>query len=267
MADLRAQDESLLRLGRALQESGYRFTTGTPATHARVNARPGNQWARSVEDVFGWSRPFRAGVLPAGLHRADCGRAGVLREYGEGWRSTIRASTLDDALFFHSAYPTTESDAVFFGPDTYRFAAAIERHLAAGQPVRRAVDIGCGAGPGAVLVARARPDAEVVAVDINDQALALHPRQRGACGHRQRRRAAVRSARRRRRRFRPHRRQPAVPPRPRRARLPARRRRPRRGALAGDRGAGRKRGSRPAARCCSTPAARSAPASIASARS
>lgn len=167
---LSPQGEGLLRLGRVLQDSGYRFTTTSPATHARVNARPQNQWARSVEDVFGWSRPFRAGVLPAGLVEL-MQAAGRLRQHGEGWRSTVRASTLDDALFFHSAYPTTESDAVFFGPDTYRFAGAIERHLAAGQPVRRAVDIGCGAGPGAVLVARARPGAEVVAVDINDQAL------------------------------------------------------------------------------------------------
>ena len=168
--ELSARADGLLRLGRALQESGYRFTTVSPATHARVNARPENEWARSTEDVLGWSRPFRAGVLPARLVEL-LQAAGALREHGEGWRSTIRASTLDDALFFHSAYPTTESDAVFFGPDTYRFAAAIERHLADGRPVRRAVDIGCGAGPGAVLVARARPDAEVVAVDINDRAL------------------------------------------------------------------------------------------------
>ena len=170
VADLSVPADSLLPLGRVLQERGYRFTTGTPATHARVNARPENQWARSLEDVFGWSRPFRAGVLPAGLVEL-MQASGELRAHGEGWRSTIRASTLDGALFFHSAYPTTESDAVFFGPDTYRFAAAIERHLAAGQPVRRAVDIGCGAGPGAVLIARARPGAEVVAVDINDRAL------------------------------------------------------------------------------------------------
>jgi len=168
--DNSGQDDSLLRLGRALQESAYRFTTGTPATHARVNGRAGNEWARSVEDVLGWSRPFRVGVLPTRLMEL-LQASGALREHGEGWRSTVRASTLDDALFFHSAYPTTESDAVFFGPDTYRFAAAIERHLATGEPVRRAVDIGCGAGPGAVLVARARPDAEVVAVDINEQAL------------------------------------------------------------------------------------------------
>ena len=168
--DLVAQDAPLLRLGRALQGSGYRFTTVTPATHARVNARAGNQWARSVEDVFGWSRPFRAEVLPAAW--LDLMQAGdVLRTHGEGWRSTIRASTLDGALFLHSAHPTTASDAVFFGPDTYRFAAAINSRLAAGGPVRRAVDIGCGAGPGAVVVALARPAAEVVGVDINDQAL------------------------------------------------------------------------------------------------
>ena len=170
VTELSTQGDSLLRLGRFLQESDYRFTTGSPATHTRVNARPGNQWARSTEDVLGWSRPFRAGVLPADLIEL-MQASGALREHGEGWRSKIRASTLDDALFFHSAYPTTESDAVFFGPDTYRFAGAIQRHLAAGQPVRRAVDIGCGAGPGAVLVGRARPDAKVIAVDINDQAL------------------------------------------------------------------------------------------------
>ncbi|MDQ6685143.1 MAG: class I SAM-dependent methyltransferase, partial [Pseudomonadota bacterium] len=93
--------------------------------------------------------------------------------HGSGWRSTLRASTLDGRLYFHSAFPTTEANAVFFGPDTYRFAAAVEAHLAAGGPVRRAVDIGCGAGPGAIVVASARPDAEVVAVDINDAALRL----------------------------------------------------------------------------------------------
>ena len=210
VADVSVEADSLFRLGRVLQDRGYRFTTGSPATHARVNARPENEWARSIEDVFGWSRPFRAGVLPAGLVEL-LQATGALREHGEGWRSAIRASTLDGVLFFHSAYPTTESDAVFFGPDTYRFAAAIERHLAAGQPVRRAVDIGCGAGPGAVLVARARPSAEVVAVDINDQALRYTRVERSPRGDRERRGPTVRPAHRRRRQFRPHRRESAVP--------------------------------------------------------
>jgi methylase of polypeptide subunit release factors len=169
-ADIAPHDAGLLRLARALQDSGYRFTTVTPATHARVNARVGNEWARSISDVFGWSRPFRAGVLPATWVEL-MKTAGVLHAHADGWRSTIRASTLADALFLHSAYPTTASDAVFFGPDTYRFGAVIMSHLAGGQAVRRAVDIGCGAGPGAVLVALTRPGAEVVGVDINDKAL------------------------------------------------------------------------------------------------
>lgn len=35
------------------------------------------------------------------------------------------------------------------------------------------MDIGCGSGAGALLVARARPDAEVLAVDINPKALRM----------------------------------------------------------------------------------------------
>ena len=166
-------DAALLRLALTLRDGGYRFVTPTPATHERVNRRPGNAQARSVEDVFGWSRPFRDGVLPPGIV-ALMDEAGVLARAGEGWRSLVRLSSLGGALFLHSAYPTDAADAVFFGPDTYRYAAALDAHLAARTaPVRRAVDIGCGAGPGAVLIALARPEAEVLAVDINEAALRL----------------------------------------------------------------------------------------------
>src|SRR3954453_19092489 len=37
---LTAADRALLELGECLQEGGYRFTTVTPATHARVVSRP-----------------------------------------------------------------------------------------------------------------------------------------------------------------------------------------------------------------------------------
>lgn len=168
-------EAALLQLGRALVESGYRFTTVTPATHARVNARPGNERARSPTDVFGWSRPFARGLLPANWMR-QMEAAGVLVPQGDDWRSDVRASALGDTLFLHSAYPTTASDAVFFGPDTYRYVGAIDRHLgqlaaAGGQPVRRAIDIGCGSGAAAVRIALAEPGAEVIGVDINDRAL------------------------------------------------------------------------------------------------
>ena len=46
-------DDALLRLAAAVRDTGYRFVTVTPATHARVNARPGNEWAHGLRDVFG----------------------------------------------------------------------------------------------------------------------------------------------------------------------------------------------------------------------
>ena len=83
-------------------------------------------------------------------------------------------AALGELLLFHSAYPTDASDAVFFGPDSYRFVAAIERTLPTlARPPRRLVDIGCGAGPAAIVLAAAVPHAEVIAVDINRRALAL----------------------------------------------------------------------------------------------
>ena len=166
-------DDALLRLARAVQGTGYQFTTTTPATHARINARPENAWARDLGDVFGWSRPFPPDVLPPGLF-ALMREAGIAEPHGKGWRSQIRLSTLQGLLFLHSAYPTVAADAVFFGPDTYRFARAIAAHLERrAPPVHRAVDLGCGAGPGAVLLARALPGAEILAVDINPAALRL----------------------------------------------------------------------------------------------
>ena len=166
-------DDALLSLARAIQSTGYHFTTTTPATHARVNARPENAWARDLRDVFGWSRSFRRDILPLDLF-ALMQEAGVAEPQDGGWRSLVRLSTLSSLLFLHSAYPTMAADAVFFGPDTYRFARAIAAHLERrAPPVRRAVDVGCGAGSGAVLLARALPGAEILAVDINPAALRL----------------------------------------------------------------------------------------------
>jgi methylase of polypeptide subunit release factors len=166
-----AADEALIRLGRTLKDLGYRFTTVTPDTHERVNRRPENAWARTERDVLGWSRPFRAGVLPAGLMELlDAG--GALERHEDGWRSRIRFSSYDDELFLHSAFPTATADSVFFGPDTYRMADAAVAHVQSrATPVRRAVDIGCGTGAGAIAVAKRAPEAEVIGVDINETAL------------------------------------------------------------------------------------------------
>jgi len=164
---------ALLQLGGALLQAGYRFTTVTPLTHQRVNARPENAWAATLCDVFGWSRPFRKGTLPSHIEHM-LHAANIVVPWREGWRSTLRASTLGPQLFFHSAFPTTETDAVFFGPDTYRFIRALDSELATLVPrIRRAADIGCGAGPGAIAIAARCPQAEVLAIDINNAALQL----------------------------------------------------------------------------------------------
>ena len=176
--------DALFALGRALEAAEYRFTTITPASHARINQRPGNEQATDLRGVFGWSRPFAAEAIDPAIV-ALMRRAGVLDESGPLPRSVVRASTLGERCYFHSAYPTAVVDSVFFGPDTYRFVAAIERELRKlSAPPSRVVDIGCGAGPGAVQIARRFPEAEVFAADINPASLALTSINAGLAGAR-----------------------------------------------------------------------------------
>ncbi|USX12408.1 class I SAM-dependent methyltransferase [Oxalobacteraceae bacterium OTU3CAMAD1] len=175
--------DELMALATLLRKRGYHFTTVTPATHGRVLNRAAAPSAPGLRDVFGWSKPFTADQMdPAIL--AQMQKAGVLRDDAGVLRSAVRASTIGPQLYFHSAYPTGDADAVFLGPDTYRFVRAAGQALdqlisSTGNPgnpgarVRRAADIGCGAGPGAIMLARRFPEAEVYAVDINRRALAL----------------------------------------------------------------------------------------------
>ncbi|MDB5869581.1 MAG: Protein-N(5)-glutamine methyltransferase PrmC, methylates polypeptide chain release factor [Polaromonas sp.] len=166
--------DALILLGRWLQGAGYRFTTVTPATHARVNARSGAIAAHSLRDVFGWSRPFAAGLLPAEVI-AWMSEGELLEERGKLLCSKVRFSTLGGQLYAHSAYPTADADAVFFGPDSYRFVTLIEVELARQglNESARILDIGCGAGPGGMAAALANPagGAELLLADINPRAL------------------------------------------------------------------------------------------------
>lgn len=166
---------SLTRLAAWLQAAGYRFATVTPATHARVLARAPREPAANLRDAFGWSRPFAPSLLPA--EPMDALRGADLLQAVDGGlvRSAVRFSSLRGRLFAHSAYPTTEADAVFFGPDTVRFTDLIEAELQTTPlPHRgRIVDVGCGAGPGGILAALASAQAapRLVLTDINPRAL------------------------------------------------------------------------------------------------
>lgn len=166
----------------ALADHGYSFTTITPESHRRVNQRPGNAWAQDLRGVFGWSRPFRAGLLPDRLLRSMAA-AGVLEEADGVFRSTVRVSSLEDRLFVHSAFPPLAAETVFFGPDTYRATNNALAHLQnRPTPVRRIADIGCGSGAIGITLAAHHPQAELVMIDINDDALKLAQVNAAAAG-------------------------------------------------------------------------------------
>ena len=172
-----------------LQMHDYRFTSISPSSHEKVNNRAENAMASDLAGIFGWNRAFKREMIEADLLDLMLS-ANIVIEAENGWKSQLRVSSINDLLFLHSAYPTLGNEAVFFGPDTYRFANVIHQYFATNkQPIHRAVDIGTGSGVGAVLLAltlseskqeselesqsSAEPELEVVAVDINNDALNL----------------------------------------------------------------------------------------------
>ena len=158
-----------------LRDMGYRFVTPTPATHARVLARPVRQKAGSLEDVLGWSLPFSQGLLDTRVEELLREAGALKRSPGGLWRSTLRVSSLQGQLYLHSAFPTDQRDAVFFGPDSYRFADLITAELTAHPAPENAhiVDIGAGSGVGAIVAAQICPQARLTMTDINPEALRL----------------------------------------------------------------------------------------------
>ena len=156
-----------------LKKQDYEFITISPSSHEKVNSRIENVYAKNLKEIFGWNRTFTLDILEDFMvdfvHSNE-----IALKVENGWKSQYRVSSLNQQLFVHSAYPTINENAVFFGPDSYRFANAIQHYLLLNQnPISRAVDIGTGSGVGAVLIASTHPITEVVAVDINDEALFL----------------------------------------------------------------------------------------------
>ncbi|MDT7934318.1 MAG: methyltransferase [Sphingomonadaceae bacterium] len=166
-----ADTAALIALIQALRAEHYRFTTITPASHARVAAR----WrglGHGLADLFGWSRAVDAASIPAAV-RTAAEAAGALVHRDGGVASTLRASSLGGALFLHSAWPTTAPDSVFFGPDSYRFARLILSELQRAPPPSRVLDIGAGAGVGGITAVFHARGAELVLTDVNPRALHL----------------------------------------------------------------------------------------------
>lgn len=168
-------DTPLLLLLETLRQRGYAFVTATPASHARVLARADRKQARSLADVLGWSLPFAPQLLDREI-RELLERADAMGATGDGLlRSRIRVSSLMGDLYLHSSYPTDGRDAVFFGPDSYRFARLIQEELsrAPAGPHAHILDIGTGAGVGAIVAARRTGVGAATGTDVNPLALRL----------------------------------------------------------------------------------------------
>jgi methylase of polypeptide subunit release factors len=177
---------ALTKLLRLVADANYRFVTPTPLTHQHVLERRGSSFGTTLRDIFGWNLQFveaaQAQEVVDAMHEA-----GILLYDSRLARSGVRIATLNDDQFLHSSYPTSQADAVFFGPDTYRFARFIINALdnppgtalstpsgPCSSPVR-VLDIGCGSGAGGIVAARwlAGVDRPVVVTmnDINPLAL------------------------------------------------------------------------------------------------
>lgn len=169
---------SLIQLLQQVAAGGYRFITPTPATHQRVLAQR-DPSGTTLRDIFGWNLPFAPDAIAPDL-LASMSQAGILQPEGSLLRSTVRIATLDEDVFLHSAYPTTQETAVFFGPDTYRFARFIRHALqtmhkdipisaSRGALPVRILDVGCGSGVGGIVAARRFGQAHMpLMVTMND---------------------------------------------------------------------------------------------------
>lgn len=170
---MQRQDQPLTDLLRRLSRLGYSFVTPGNDTHRRVvrlRRLRGRGLARDLRDLFGWNLPFRPQTLDPQLFEALQAAGVLVRRHGL-WRSRLRVASLEGTLFWHSAWPPRARDAVFFGPDSYRFADFLRGELPPGR--LRIADIGTGSGVGAIAAALARPGSEVAASDLNPAALAL----------------------------------------------------------------------------------------------
>jgi release factor glutamine methyltransferase len=167
---------ALTVLGKTLQSRGYRFVAVTPATHCRVLDRAAQ--TTTLESIFGWNQPFDRDALDPDILDLLEDAGGLEKESGR-YKSKVRFATISDLIFAHTGFPTLEKDAVFFGPDTYRFVRLLRACLADVAPSVpvRLFDIGSGSGAGGIAAARCLRtqgnETEVVLGDINPKAIAF----------------------------------------------------------------------------------------------
>lgn len=169
-----SQQQALLFLLDFLKQQDYQFTVITPLSHQRILNRNKNTKNKGItlRDIFGWNLAFAETDLEAPLF-AILKENQLIRFQDGQWFSHVRVASLDDELFIHSSFPTVQHDAVFFGPDTYRFVYHLNQYLA-GKPqsFKRGLELCCGTSAAAISMAKHYPDFnEMMVADLNPKAL------------------------------------------------------------------------------------------------
>ncbi|APX62357.1 methyltransferase [Acinetobacter schindleri] len=169
-----SQQQALLYLLNFLKQQDYQFTAITPLSHQRILDRKQNDVNKEItlKDIFGWNLGFKKTDLDPALF-SILEEHQLLKIQENLYLSQVRVASLNNALFIHSAFPTIEQDAVFFGPDTYRFAYHLKQYLTSrSDPLKRAVELCCGTSAAAVSIAKYFPDYdELIVADLNPKAL------------------------------------------------------------------------------------------------
>lgn len=162
--------EVLTALLAALDARSYDFVTPTP-TVCRRAAERGLSGGAPLRAIFGWSQAFaRPDLDPELMGLLEAGD--LLDQTGQQLLCRVRVARVGGLLFLHSAFPTSSADAVFLGPDSYRFARFLS-DKSGEKAVGSIAEIGCGAGVGGVVAARLHPGARIELGDINVAALEL----------------------------------------------------------------------------------------------
>lgn len=168
--------EAIVDIVNYLKSNQYSFVTITPESHRLVLEREFDPSKANLRDIFGWNRPFSTSAINQPLFTL-MQRAGILIPQHQGFKSSLRFSSLDNHLFVHSGYPTRDQDAVFFGPDSYRYANLLKKTIAQLPQKKRfrALDIGAGSGVGGIVLAHALKlqYESLILTDINPKALAF----------------------------------------------------------------------------------------------
>ncbi|KAI4912456.1 hypothetical protein J4E90_005860 [Alternaria incomplexa] len=180
-------------LTKHLAKQKYVFVCPSPETQGRVvekrRSNVATEDAQNAYDFFGWNlsctREALRSIIPDDIFESLLKADVITQNDDKSYRSTIRVSNLylpnlpsrdpdvSSLYYIHSSFPAS-SDSVFCGPDTYFFVGflqTISRHLP--HAPSSIVDVCCGAGAGAIHMARTYPQAKTLGLDLNPRALSL----------------------------------------------------------------------------------------------